>query len=158
MRGSPSAGMASPSTSRTRWLTRRIRSVVIRIHHLPLHEGEIPLPAREVALGLVQQPLRLTVLARDAREGQPRALPDVVVVDLRDGGAHVLEPLLGGPQMLPLLLERVARGEVELAREDADEAAAHGPIVARAAADVGGGRRPDLLGRRLGLASGDPER
>src|SRR5438093_977095 len=131
IRGSCSVGIASPSTSRTRWLTRRIRSFAIGIHHLSLHRSQLPVLAREVALRLVEQPLHLTVLAGDARERQSRALPDVVVVDLGDGGAHVLQALLRRAQMVPLLLQRVTRREVQLAREDAHVAAAHPRIVAR---------------------------
>ena len=57
------------------------------------------------------------MLARDAGERQPRALPDVVVVDLRDGGTDaVLELRLRRAQEVSLLLQRVRVGEVQLDR------------------------------------------
>jgi len=99
-------------------------------HHLALDEAELPLLRCEEPLGLVEQQLGVAVVARHGRERQPRALPRVVVVDLGHGRAHVLEPLLGRAQEVALLLQRAAGGEVELAREDADEAGGHGGIQA----------------------------
>src|SRR5438105_3076227 len=129
IRGSFSSRIASASTSRTTWFTRRIRSV-IGIHHLPLHGSELPVLAAEIALGLVEHPVDLTVLTRHHGQRQSRSLPDVVVVDLGDGRAHVLQARLGGAEMVALVLERVAGGEAQLAREDAHEARAHARIVA----------------------------
>ena len=87
--------------------------------------------AAEPALGLVEEPARLTRLAGDAGERKSRALPDLVVVDLGDrarrhGSATAPSP--SGDH--PFLLERVALGEEELERVDADVAAAHGGIEA----------------------------
>ena len=49
-----------------------------------LDERDLPLLAAKPALGLVEEPLDLAMLAGDARDGEARALPDLVVVDLRD--------------------------------------------------------------------------
>src|SRR4051794_7663886 len=109
--------MCSESTLRSASSTRRILSL-IGVHHLSLHDSQLPFLRSKVPLDLVQQPLELAVLACYQRDREPRALPDVVMVDLRDGGAHVLQALLGRAEEVPLLLERVARGEVQLGRQD----------------------------------------
>ena len=106
IRGSLSSGSASDSTCRIDSFTRRIRSV-IGIHDLPVHADELPLLAAEIALGAVQELLELAVAARDARDREPGALPEVVVVDLGDRGAEaVLELRLGGLDVLALALQR----------------------------------------------------
>ena len=70
--------------------------------------------------------LQFAGLARDAGERQLGALPGVVVVDLGDRAAGAVhELLLDRAEMHALLLQRVAAGEVELEREDADEACGH---------------------------------
>jgi hypothetical protein len=69
------------------------------------------------------------VVAGDARESQPRALPEVVVVDLGDRGAEtVLELRLGRFHVLALALERSTLREVQLGREDPDVTRAHARI------------------------------
>ena len=79
--------------------------------------------------------MALAWLARDAGHRQPGALPDVVVVDLGHGRAEApLELRLDREELLPLPLERVVVGEVELDREDADVA---GPTTSALRARLG---------------------
>ena len=109
---------------------------------------ELELLAGEVALRAVEQPLDLAVLARDAGERQPRALPELVVVDLGHRGAEAV---------LELRLRRLARTcacpsasrlrEVQLDGEDADVAGAHGL--------VGGARRGARRRRRRAIGALD---
>src|SRR5205085_8897267 len=87
---------------------------------------ELVLLRVQVALRLVEQAQELPLLARDARQGQRRSLPEIVVVDLRDGRAEpVLELRLGRGDVLPLSLERTRFREMQLDAEDADIARAH---------------------------------
>src|SRR5262245_45083602 len=81
IRGSLTSPTASASLPRIASFTRRMRSVIWR-HHLFLRGHELVLLAVEIADSLLQQPLRLPVLAGHARHGEPRALPLLVVVDL----------------------------------------------------------------------------
>ena len=150
IRGSFNSGSVSARTWRTDSFTRRIRSLirdiqathalqpealVVGVDDEAVDEGDVPFLAAEPALGLVEQPLELVVLARDAGDRQPRALPDVVMVDLRDRGADaILELRLRGADGVALLLQRVRLGEVQLTGEDADVAAAHDFIIAVVAA------------------------
>jgi hypothetical protein len=70
------------------------------------------------------------VLARDARDRQPRALPEVVVIDLGDGGAEaMLELCFGRLDVLALALERAGLREMEVDGEDADIPGAHAPAT-----------------------------
>src|SRR5919197_2862715 len=125
IRGSSSSRRLSGSTSSTASSTRRRRSLIER-HELPRAQPELPLLAVQVALGLVEQPLRFPRLARDARHRQPRALPQVVVVDLRHRRAEaVLELRLRRAHELALPLQRARFGKVEVDREDADVPHAH---------------------------------
>src|SRR4029079_7612803 len=106
-RGEPGAGAAASA---------------LRVDDEALGERHLPLLAAQPALGLVEQPLDLPALARDACDREARALPDVVVVDLGDRGADtVLELRLRRAHEVPLLLQRVRRREVQLARQYADE-------------------------------------
>ena len=99
---------------------------VIQGHHLALDRSELERLRGEEALGPVEELHELGVAARDARDGQPGALPDVVVVDLGHGRAEApLELSLDGQELLPLPLQRVVVREVELDRQDADVAGAH---------------------------------
>ena len=92
-----------------------------------------------------EQPLELMVLARDARNGDPGALPEVVVVDLGHRCADaVLQLRLRGTDVVTLLLQRMRVWEVQLAGEHADIAAGHGPNVNCPTTRAGRGRR---LGR-----------
>src|SRR3954451_4007527 len=101
-------------------------SLFLGIDHEALRERDLPLLAAQPALGLVEEPLDLPVLARDTRGRDARALPDGVVVDFRDGRTDaVLELRLCRTKMVALLLQRVRFGEVELAGEDPDPAAGH---------------------------------
>src|SRR5919202_1968624 len=125
MRGSFSSPMPSESTSFTASSTRRRRSLIER-HELAGARPELPFLAVQVPLRLVEQPLGLPRLARDAGDGEARALPQLVVVDLRDRRAEaVLELRLRRAHELPLALQRASLREMEVDREDADVAHAH---------------------------------
>src|SRR4029453_7616879 len=89
IRGSRSSPTASARTSCTAALTRRMRSLTGR-HHLSLDPHELVFLSVQVANGLFEQLRRLPMLARDASNGQPASLPQVVVVDLCDGGAEAV--------------------------------------------------------------------
>src|SRR6266540_116051 len=125
IRGSFSSGSVAPSTSLIDSFTRRIRSVT-RDHHLALHGHELVLLAVQVSNRVLEQLLELAVLARDTSDREPGALPELVVVDLRDRGTEaVLELRLRRLHVLALALQRAGLGEVQLDREDADVAGAH---------------------------------
>jgi NADPH-dependent glutamate synthase beta subunit-like oxidoreductase len=101
---------------------------VVRIDEEALDERHLPLLTAQPALGLVEEALDLVMLPCDARHRDPRALPHLVVVDLGDSSADaVLELRLRGAQVVPLLLQRMRLGEVQLTREDTDVAARHRP-------------------------------
>src|SRR5438067_11217850 len=69
------------------------------------------------------------MVARDTREGQPRALPELVVVDLRDRSSEPLLQLrLRRLDVLALALQRARLRAVELDRENPDIARGHGHI------------------------------
>src|SRR5438067_12418068 len=117
--------MPSESTSFTATLTRRMRSLIER-HQIPRPRPDLPFLTVQIPLGLVEQPLGLARLARDAGDGEARALPQLVVVDLGDGRAEaVLQLRLGRPDEPTLALQRARFREMELDREDADVARAH---------------------------------
>src|SRR5579883_191329 len=146
MRGSLSSGITSDSTWRTDSSTRRIREAVpslrIRVDEQPVGGADLPLLAAQPALRLVEQALGLVGLARDAGDREAGALPEVVVVDLRDRGADpVAEVVLRRADEVPLLLERARPGEVELDRQHADESGRHRGSEARC--DAAPGRRYD---------------
>src|SRR6266536_2949779 len=125
MRGSSSSTSASDSTSRTDSFTRRIR--LVNPDHLALHTHHLELLPVQIPLGVVEQPRGLTVLAGHARERDPGALPQIVVVHLGDGRAEpVLQLRLHGLDELPLPLQRTRLGEVQLDRQDPDVTRAHG--------------------------------
>src|SRR5919204_5655545 len=131
IRGSLSSPIPSESTSLTASFTRRMRSLIER-HELPRSRPELPLLAVQVPLRLVQEPLRLPRLPRHARDGQPRALPKLVVVDLGHRGAEpVLELRFRRADELPLPLQRAGFREVQVDAEDGDVAHAHTPILPR---------------------------
>src|SRR5579872_3924072 len=135
MRGSLSAPSASASTARTDSLTRRMRSLIWR-HHLPLDRHDLELLPVEIPLRLVEQSGDAALVTCDARDGEPRALPEVVVVDLGDGRTEpVLQLRLHGLHVLALSLQRARLGEVELDGEDADVAG--GQVGYDAAAGAG---------------------
>src|SRR5256714_7568711 len=128
--GALSSAIPTARTSFSASLTRRIRSGTER-HQLPRPRAELPFLAVQIPLRLVQEPLGLTRLPGHARQGQPRALPQVVVVDLGDRGPEaVLQLRLRRPDEAPLALERARLGEVQLDREDSYVARGHrGPIL-----------------------------
>src|SRR5919202_2992915 len=129
IRGSFSSPMLSESTSFTASFTRRRRSLIER-HELARARPELPFLAVQVALGLVEQPLGLPRLACDARDGEARALPQLVMVDLRHRRAEaVLELRLRRADELPLALQRARLREVEVGGQDPDVAAGHRRIL-----------------------------
>ena len=92
-------------------------------HHLALERHQLVLLTVEIANRVLEQVLELPLLACDAGDGQPRALPEVVVIDLGDRGAEaVLELRLRRLDVLALALQRAGFREVQLDREDADVA------------------------------------
>src|SRR4029079_5534244 len=101
-------------------------SLFLGIDDTALGQRNLPLLAPQPALRLVEQALHLPVLAGDARRGDARALPDVVMVYLCYRCADpVLELCLRRAQMVALLLQRLRLREVKLAGEDPDPAALH---------------------------------
>src|SRR5215467_1990416 len=124
---SSAAGSSSPFRLRSISSTAFIgASLVLGIDQESLHERDLPLLPPQPPFRLVEQPLDLVVLTRDAGRRDPRALPDVVVVDLGDRRSDsILQLRLRRSQEMPLLLQRVRLGEVELAGEDPDPAAGH---------------------------------
>src|SRR5438046_6189182 len=100
------------------------------------------------------------MLARDARNCDPGALPDVVVVDLGDCRADsVLELRLRRAEVVALLLERMRVREVELTGEYADEAARHTLIQAESArSTIEAASRTTAISRGLVSASRDSSR
>jgi hypothetical protein len=106
----------------------------IERHDLALDAHELPLLPGEVALGAVEQLVELTVPAGHAGHGQHGPLPEIVVVDLGDGGAEAIPELrLGRGDVLALSLQRAGLGEMQLDREDADVAGS-AQVVAAAVA------------------------
>jgi hypothetical protein len=95
--------------------------------------AELPFLAGEIPLRGVEELHELVVVTRDARDRQPRALPEVVMVDLRHGRTKTLLQLgFRRFHELPLPLQRPRLGEVQLGGEDADVARAHAGIEPRA--------------------------
>src|SRR5579862_3778486 len=114
------------SRLRSRAAQRIVANLILRIDEEAVDERDLPLLPAKPTLGLVEQPLRLAMLTRDARRRDPRPLPHVVMVDLCDRRAHAaLELRLCGPEKRPFLLQRVRLREVEFAGKDPDPAARH---------------------------------
>ncbi len=104
---------------------------VIRIDDETIGERDLPLLPTEPALGVVEKPRDFAMLPRDAGDRDPRALPHVMVVDLRDRCSDaVLQLRFRRTEVVAFLLQRMRFGEMELAGEDADEAATHRRIIA----------------------------
>src|SRR5207248_1319573 len=87
MRGSFRSRTPSATTARTDSFTRRIRSgiasvLVARRHEQAVAAHERRLARREPALGPGRELVGLARAARRAGDGQRRALPQVMVVDL----------------------------------------------------------------------------
>src|SRR5688572_17230510 len=103
MRGSLSSPMPSERTSFNASFTRRILSP--KGDHVPLGPHELELLSVQKPLGLVEESAGLSVLTCDARDGEPRALPEIVVIHFRHRGAEaVLKLCLRGLDVLPLPL------------------------------------------------------
>ena len=87
----------------------------------------------EIPLGIVEQLLHAAVVPRDAGDRETGTLPELVVVDLGDGGSEaVLQLRLHRFDELALALQRARLGKVQLGGEDPDVAGAHAGIEARA--------------------------
>src|SRR5439155_14148911 len=136
--GSFSSWIPSDSTCFTASSTRRIRPpprpgeprLVIEAHHRALDRERLESLSRQPAFGIVEQTDGLADLPGRTGEGQPCPLPDIVVVDLGDRAADaVLQVRLHRLDDHPLLLQRMALGQEELERVDADEAGVHEGIV-----------------------------
>jgi len=110
---------------------------VLGVDDEALGERDLPFLAAQPPLGLVEQPLRLAVLARGASDGDARSLPNVVMVDFGNGRADTsLQLCLRRAEVVPLLLQGVRVGELQLTCEDADEAAGHARDSIRAMSEV----------------------
>ena len=99
----------------------------------PARPGRARTPGRPgsapAAVEQLARPRACPRATHDEREA--RALPELVVVDLRHRGAEApLELRLDRQQLLALALERAVLGEVQLGGEDADVAGAHGALPA----------------------------
>src|SRR5580765_8126537 len=113
----------TPATRSTRPVdaTTPAPASVVQGDELALDLAELERLAGQVTLGGGEQLLDLPVLTRHARKRQPRALPELVVVDLRDRGAEAaLQLRLDRQELLALPLQRMVLGEVQLNGEDAD--------------------------------------
>src|SRR4029077_20988131 len=122
IRGSASSTIASATTARTHSFTRRIRSVIGR-HQDVARPGQHPVLAREPGLGPSRELLGLPCLPGCEGRRQRAALPEVVVVDLGDGGTEPVRELrLRREHVLALALQRPGLGEVQLRRENRDVA------------------------------------
>src|SRR5919198_6232722 len=97
--------------------------LIVERDDLALDEPELERLAGEVTLRAVEQLLELAAAARDARERQPRALPELVVVDFGHRGTEApLQLRLHRQKLLPLALQGAVLGEVQLRGENADVA------------------------------------
>jgi len=86
---------------------------------------ELPFLAGEPRLGACRELLGLARVPRHERRRQTAALPEVVMVDLRHGRAETVGELgLRRLDVLALPLERSSLREVQLDRQDRDEATA----------------------------------
>src|SRR5207302_3699430 len=130
MRGSlRSSVMCAETISRTASLTLRIRAPAILVEDLlrgdqsPLDSNPIGELRLHVAAELHAGPFHDAGVPPYKGRGQRGALPQIVVIGLRDGGPEAaLELRLEADQLLPLALEASVRGEVEVDLDQADEA------------------------------------
>src|SRR5688572_6770009 len=89
-------------------------------HHLSLDRHQLELLAVEITDGLLEQRLELAMLPSDAGDGQPRALPELVMVDLGHRRPEaVLQIGLCGLHVLALALQGSRLREVQFDRENA---------------------------------------
>src|SRR3989442_13457491 len=101
--------------------------LVIEAHHAAFDTHAVELLAVQVSLGSGEQRGRALVIACGARQRDARALPQLVMVDLRHRRAEtILQLRLHGPDELPLPLQGTRLGKVQLGGEDADVTRAHG--------------------------------
>src|SRR5581483_5025486 len=119
---------------RARLLVVRRDEQSVAADELPLVRGEPPLGARGELLGVRSR-------ARDAGDRQRRPLPEVVVIDLRDGRPEpVPQVVLRRADEVPFALQRRGLGKVELGGEDRDVARGHAyeasPAPAGSSSDV----------------------
>src|SRR3954453_19736759 len=137
MRGSlRPAARCEDRTSRTASLTRRIRAPGILEHFLAGNERSL----YENALGKLRLDIAPELgpgVVHDRRRsphesgGERGALPQVVMVGLRDGGAEAaLQLRLQRDDLLALALEAPVTGKVKLDLDQADEAHAGSPAPA----------------------------
>ena len=99
------------------------RSSVVRGHEQAVTAYEHPLARGEPAFSAICQLLGLVGGTRDARNGERGPLPEIVVVDLGDGGPEaVAEVVLGRANEVPLPLQGRCFRKVELDGEDRNEA------------------------------------
>ncbi|HUC74206.1 MAG TPA: hypothetical protein VMS04_02905 [Vicinamibacterales bacterium] len=73
---------------------------------------------RQLAVGVL-------LVRADGDDGQPRALPQILVIDLRNSDIEFLEPILDPPDDHTLLFERPGAGDMELDGKKADD---HVPV------------------------------
>jgi hypothetical protein len=105
-------------SSHSRWFPFVVgrHKCALGTHELPLLRCEPSLRARRELLGLAR-------ITRHERHRQRTALPELVVVDLGDGGAEAIRELcLRRLDVLALAFERACAGEVQLDCENRDEA------------------------------------
>src|SRR5207248_2066977 len=94
IRGSFSSPTPWAITARTDSLTRRMRSdtagtlLIVGSDEQTLAAHEHPVSGGEPPLGAADKLFRVVRAPRDAGDGQRRTLPELVVVDLRDGGTE----------------------------------------------------------------------
>src|ERR1051326_1063004 len=106
-------------------------NLIIQAHHPALDVRTLEVLPVQVALRIVEQSFDAAVLPRDAGDGESGALPELVMVDLRDGRPEPLRELgLHRLYELALPLQRAVLGEMQLGREDPDIAGAHAGIEA----------------------------
>src|SRR4051794_3536011 len=140
--------MASDSTSLMASSTRRILSeaaiLALQVRprrNAPLDAHALGQARVEPAAGAGGEFVRATHGPGAPRSQQRRALPGVLVGDLRDGEATALaEPRLDGVELRALGLQRGRLGEVEVDPQDGDEGV--GQRATRACARPAWSRRP----------------
>src|SRR5579862_1914876 len=112
-------------TGLRRGAREQLEALVVRRHERPLAAHQLPFLAREPRLRARGELVGRARVARDQGGRQRAALPELVMVDLRDRRAEaVCELRLRRLHVLPLALQRPCLREVQLDRDDCDEARA----------------------------------